>query len=116
MARLQRMWRRHPFLVAAFVLALLMAVGLSGRAVFLARQFDLHHTQAVAGWMTPRFIMRVYGLDPGALAAPLAVPEGSNPNRALDRIARDQGRPVADLIRAVEAAIAGVPDPAKVAP
>ena len=57
----------------------------------------------VEGWMTPRFVMLAYGL-PAAELDGLLGPDGVQPNRTLDRIAAETGRPRIALVAEVEAA------------
>lgn len=107
MTRLLRLWRRHPVLLGAFVLALGLSVFFAGRLVLRTIYWAQHGEMAVQGWMTVGYVGRSWGLDPREIdaIAGLPVPERGQP-LTLDQIARDRGVPVAEVIAAVEAAIA----------
>jgi hypothetical protein len=92
-------------LVAAFGLALLATLGFALRLALMLWLWDgpAHAVHPVEDWMTPRYLVRVYGLDPAGLAAALQVAPGLAPRQTLSQIAAARGVPVADLIAAVEA-------------
>lgn len=102
-----RLGRKHPFLVAAFVLAVALSIFLAGRIVLRAAYWAQHAELSVEGWMTPGYVARSWGVEPRALAeaAGLPVPEKGKP-LTIDQIAAARGVPVAEVIAEVEAAIA----------
>jgi hypothetical protein len=100
---MSRLWRRHPRLLLAFVLATALAVGLLARGLWLLPDRG-DPRRPVAAWMTPRYIVHTYDLDPPEVAAILGLDPGSHPAETLDEIARDSGRPVAALLAALQAA------------
>ncbi|MBL4917424.1 hypothetical protein [Szabonella alba] len=75
------------------------------RAIFFATIWMESDPQrhAVEAWMTPRYIVRTYGLPPDRVDAALGLPTGQSPRKPLADIAERQGLPVAHLIAAVEA-------------
>ena len=99
--------RRHPYLVGAFVLALVLSLFLAGRIVVRTVYWSQHRDQPVAAWMTVGYIGRSWGLPPREIddRAGLPVPENGHPF-TLEQIARDRGVPVAEIIALVEAVIA----------
>lgn len=102
-----RLGRKHPFLVAAFVLAVALSIFLAGRIVLRAVYWAQHAELAVEGWMTPGYVARSWGLEPRALAAAAGLPlPERGAAQTLAQIARDRGVPVAEVIAEAEAAIA----------
>lgn len=99
--------RRHPVLVAAFVLALALSLFFSARIVVRSVYWSQHREEAVAGWMTVGYVGRSWGLDPREIdaRAGLPMPENGRPF-TLEQIARDRGVPVAEIIALVEATVA----------
>ena len=93
-------WLRIGLVLAAGVTLLFLL-----RAIFFATIWlesdPLRH--AVEPWMTPRYIVRTYGLPPERVDAALGLPTGQSPRKPLADIAERQGVPVARLIAAVEA-------------
>lgn len=101
-----RLWRRHPVLTLAFALAL-VAVGFFGvRALTFAVTLAWRAEQPVAAWMTPRYIERTYGLPRAALDAILQVDRAGEAGLPVDALARASGRPLADVLAELEAAVA----------
>ncbi len=101
-----RLWRGHPVLTLAFALALL-AVGFFGaRALTFAVTLAWRAEQPVAGWMTPRYIMRTYGLPREVAEDILGVDDQSESRMPVDALARASGRPLVEVLDALEAAIA----------
>lgn len=100
----RRLWASHRRLVLAFGLALVVAGALLLRGlVLMPHQGDPR--KPVAPWMTPRFVVHTYDLDGPEVARILNLPEGSRPRQTLAEIARAQGRPVAEITDALQAAV-----------
>lgn len=99
--------RRHPFLVAAFALALALSLFFSARIVVRTIYWSQHREEAVAGWMTVGYVGRSWGLDPREIdaRAGLPMPENGRPF-TLEQIARERGVPVAQIIALVEETVA----------
>lgn len=104
-----QLWRRHPFVLSAFVLAMALttffAVRLGVQAVYWAN--PAHHNQAIEGWMTAGYIGKSWGVDPVALdtLAGLPLPQEKGRPQPLVEIARDRGVPLDALIAHVEASL-----------
>jgi hypothetical protein len=98
-------WRRHPWLTLTFVLAVVLALGFAGRAARLALDWN-RGPAPVEDWMTPRYIVHSYGIDPKVLARVLEKQPGESPRDTLAEIARTRGVPVADIMSAVQALVA----------
>lgn len=101
------LFRRHPVLVSAFVLALLLSLFFATRIVVRTVYWSQHRDQPVAGWMTVGYVGKSWGLDPREIdqRAGLPVPENGKPF-TLDQIAKDRGLPVDEIISRVEAVVA----------
>lgn len=88
-------------IVAAFLLALLLALGFAGHAVWtvlvVARE-----PAPVEAWMTPGLIAKSYGITPKDLAAILNLGPDEVEGRTLDEIAAAEGMPVTALVAALE--------------
>ena len=97
-------WRRHPWLSLVFILAVVLAAGFAARAIKLALDWD-RAPPVVEAWMTPRYIVHSYHIDPQVLAEVLDKRPGESPRDTLAEIARARGLPVADLTAAVQALI-----------
>lgn len=102
---IRQSWRQRPFLTLAFVLAVLATLFFAGRALTFAVTLSYRAEQPVAGWMTPRYIARTYGLDRDAIAALLGTEDRDDLRQPIDAIAREQARPAADLIAIVQTAV-----------
>ncbi|MFN3293116.1 MAG: hypothetical protein ACK4S2_09960 [Gemmobacter sp.] len=94
---------RRRWLLAGLGLALLLAAFFLIRAALVLAGWGPDPTRPVEGWMTPRYLVRVYGLEPAALAPALGLEPGSAPRESLASIAARKGIPLADLIATVEA-------------
>lgn len=97
--------RRHLFLRAAFVLAVVVCAAFALRAGLSAWTLARAQGEPVAAWMTPRLVVRAYGVAPEDLAAVLGLEQGSAPRRTLADIAAAQGRPAAALLAEVQALV-----------
>lgn len=101
---IKRLWANHRKLTIAFVLAVTLALAFTVRAVFLF-PFDFNPHLPVEAWMTPRFIIHTYPIDPEQLGPLLGLPKGSDPHKTLKQIAADKGIPAADLIARLQTVI-----------
>lgn len=102
---IRRIWQRNPLLSLAFLLAVTASLFFAWRAVDMALILTNRAEKPVAGWMTPRYIARSYGLDRDDLAAVLSTADGEDARQPLHSLAREQDVPLTDMIRAVQALI-----------
>lgn len=102
---IRRMWQRNPLLSIAFLLAVAASVFFTWRAIHMALVLSNRAEKPVAGWMTPRFIANSYGLDRDDLAAILLTADRDDARQPLYTLAQEQGVPVAEMIRAVQALV-----------
>lgn len=99
--RQRRFWLR-----AAFVLAIVVTAVFGLRALWFAWELSARAERPVAGWMTPRYIIAVYDLDPAALAAVLRIDPEADPRLSVARLAADQGRSTESVLAEITALVA----------
>jgi hypothetical protein len=95
-----------------FALALILAI--AGTFVFGFRagahaRYIRWQNEPVLGWMSVPFIAHTHHVSPEILYQAIGLPPHQRDRRPLRRIARDQKRPLADMIRNLESAIANAP-------
>ena len=100
---IRRIWRKNPILTLAFLLALVACFFFMGRAMNMALILANRADKPVAGWMTPRYIARSYGLERDDLGAILSIHDGDDARQPLYSLAQEQAVPVEDLIGRVQA-------------
>ena len=101
------LWRRHPVLTTAFVLALALTLGFAGRFVAQVVYWSNpeHQHQQVQAWMTVGYIARSWQLSGPDLGAEIGLPPAADGPRTLTAIAARRGVPVSEIIAEVDAAI-----------
>lgn len=106
---LRALWRRHPVLLSAFVLAATLSVFFAGRIVVQSVYWATHREAEIAPWMTVGYVGRSWGLDPRAIdaRAGLPMPERGHP-LTLEEIARQRGVPVAEIVALVRDTVAAM--------
>lgn len=104
--KLRRLWRRHPVLLPAFLLALAAALFFGLRALSFIVTQPWRAEQPVAGWMTPRYIQRTYHIPREVIGAILDVDDQTEARMPVDALARASGRPLAKVLADLDAAIA----------
>ena len=104
---MKTLFRRHPVLVLAFVLASLGATFFAGRIVWNVVYWAQHRQEAVQPWMTVGYVGHSWGLPPREIdaRAGLPMPEKGHP-LTLQQIADQRGVPVAEIIALVEVTVA----------
>jgi hypothetical protein len=95
---------RPRWLVAAFALALVLALAFAGHALWVVSHLN-GRQDPVRGWMTPGYVSHAYGVPPDVLAPALGIAPGTGRGRTLDDIAAERGIPVSALIAAVQAVV-----------
>lgn len=108
MKRFFALWRARPWLTSAFLLSCVVTLFFAGRFVGHAVYWANHQNEDVRPWMTVGYVARSWGVDGREIdaLAGLPVPEVKGHPQTLSEIAADKGVPVADVIAAVEAAVA----------
>ncbi len=101
------LWRRHPILITAFAIALVLTLAFALRftAQVLYWSNPAHQNQRVEAWMTVAYIARSWEVHGPDLLIEAALPVSTKGPRTLARIAAERGLPVAQIIAEVEAAI-----------
>lgn len=102
---IRRIWQKNPILTLAFLLALIACFFFMGRAMNMALILANRADKPVAGWMTPRYIARSYGLEREDLGTILSITDGDDARQPLYSLAQEQEVPVADLIAAIQALV-----------
>lgn len=98
--------RRNPWLIAAFGLAILATTVFGIRALWIAWELSVRAERPVAGWMTPRYIVTVYDVEPADLAALLQIAPESEPRESIAHLAETTGQDPKDVLQRIEALIA----------
>jgi hypothetical protein len=96
------------------IFALALIVAIAGTFVFgfrAGRHARRIHWQnePIHAWMSVPFIAHTHHVPPEILYQAIGLPPHQPDRRPLRRIAREEKRPVADLIRDLESAIANAP-------
>ena len=94
---------RRRLLSTGAVVAGLVALVFLIRAVLVLAGWGPDPARPVEGWMTPRYLVRVYDLAPDQLSAVLGIDPHTARRDPLERIAAERGIPLPDLIARVEA-------------
>ncbi len=110
MRRLASALRRHPVLFPAFGLALAVFLVFAVRSTMFAVYWadPAHRDQQIEGWMTPAYVSHSWHVPREVMEAAIGSdgPKLKGGKPTLDRIAREEGVPTADLIARIETAIA----------
>lgn len=102
--------RRRFWLRMAYALALLATVVFGLRAAWYTWELAERAEKPVAGWMTPRYILAVYEVDPQALAAILQIDPDNDPRESVARLAASVGLSTDAVLRDITALIAASRD------
>jgi hypothetical protein len=98
--------RRRPGLALGLIAAVLLTAFFGLRTLAALSDWHAQSARPVEGWMTPRYLVRVYDLPPDRLAEVLGLSPGAAPRDPLETIAKRRQMPLPDLIAAVEALMA----------
>ncbi len=106
---IRRLWQKNRLALIAFGVAL-CALGYFGVKTVGAMIYWMdpaHQEQALAGWMTPRYVAQSYGLPREYLMEALFIDKDAPPRRvSLDKIADENGVTLAELQARIDAAVA----------
>jgi hypothetical protein len=103
---MRALFRRHPWLTSALMLAVLLTLFFAGRFAVGAVYWAQHRQDPISGWMTVGYIGRSWQLDPREIDAVAGFPLPQGHPLTLEEIARQRGVPVAEIIAQAEAAVA----------
>ena len=101
-----RLFRHHPRLTAAFFLSSALALFFAVRFLFGVIYWSQHHEEEIRPWMTIGYIGRSWGLEPREILLHAGLPQPRDHPLTLNEIAQIQGVPVDDVVKKLEAAIA----------
>jgi hypothetical protein len=110
MKALRFLWHQHRAALLVFTLALVAVVFFGTRVSMMWVYWSdpAHQDQPIAGWMTPGYIAQSYGVELDVIRAALALDADSPRRMPLEEIARRSGDDRAELVAAIEAAVAAV--------
>lgn len=98
-------WQK-VLLTGAFVIALIFTAVFSVRAFHRVSRFHAGDVEPIRPWMNVPFIAREYNVPREPLYEAIGLVPSANDRRPIGEIAREQGRPVRELIADLLGAIA----------
>ncbi|PJI92100.1 hypothetical protein BC777_0944 [Yoonia maricola] len=107
--RVKDLWQYNRLALMAFGLVLCLAgfFGFKSVSQFLYWSDPAHQDQAVAGWMTPRYVAQSYRVPPQVIQNALDLAFDGPPRRiSLDTLAAEQGLTMAAIQARVDTAVA----------
>lgn len=100
------LWARHRWLLLGFVVAVALGLFFAARAVVFTVYWSDHRDEAIAGWMTPRYVAMSWDVPPEIVGDALALPrDGTGRRITLSEIAATRGIPVETVAAEIGAAI-----------
>lgn len=96
---------RHRVVTTVLVLSLALSVFFAVRLATGALYWSQHRAEAVAGWMTLRYVGRSWEVDPRDILARTGLPEPERRRMTLEDIAAAQGLPEAEVVARVQDAV-----------
>ena len=103
---MKALFKTHPILVLAFLLALGLSLFFAGNIVYRTIYWSNHQNVAVQPWMTVGYIARSWNLEGPEIDARAGLPKPEGHPLTLLEIATQRQVPVADVIDLVEKTIA----------
>ncbi len=104
-----RLWKNHRWLLIAFVVAAALSVFFGVRTVMFTLYWSdpANRDQAIAGWMTPRYVAHSWHVPPEVVQEALGLTgDGAGRRVTLDELATARGIDTATLGAELDAAIA----------
>ena len=103
----RNLWRKHRFLVIAFITALVVTAFFAARLVVFSLYWaePARQDQPVEGWMTPRYVALSYDLPPGVVREVLELEAVDGERRTLEEIAEDSGLTLEEIQQRVDEAV-----------
>ena len=100
------LWRGHRWLLIGFVAAVALTLFFGVRAIIFTAYWSGHQDEAIAGWMTPRYIAHSWEVPPQVIGEALGLaPDGEGRRITIEDVARDRDLPVAEVAATVTTAI-----------
>jgi hypothetical protein len=101
------LWRAHRWLLLGFLAAVALALFFGVRAVVFSVYWAGHRDEAIAGWMTPRYVAMSWDVPPEVVGEALSLPrDGTGRRVTLTEVAAAQGVSVGALAGELAGAIA----------
>jgi hypothetical protein len=101
------LWARHRWLLLGFVATVALALFFTVRAVVFTVYWSGHRDEAIAGWMTPRYIAMSWEVPPQVIGEALGfAPDGDPRRMTIEEYARSNGLSVTDVAATLTVAIA----------
>ncbi len=97
--RLKTAWRRSPWLLTLFGVALVVTLGFGVQTVRLTLYWadPAHQNQPLEGWMSPRYVGMSYGLPPEVLGPLLMLDPEAKQRVTMQDVARATGLTLAEI-------------------
>lgn len=102
---MRQLFRRHPYLVTALVIAGTLTMLFAVRFVAGAVYWAAHHEEPIRPWMTVGYIGRSWKLSPRAIDQEAGFPPPQGHPLTLNDIALQRGVPVEQIIGEAQQAI-----------
>ena len=101
-----KLFRNHPYLMAALSLASALTVMFAVRFVVVFVYWSNHRDESVRAWMTVGYVGRSWGLEPRDIDLAAGLPQPKGHPLTLNEIAQLRGVPVTEIIKIVEDTVA----------
>lgn len=102
---MKAIFRSHPTLMSAFVLAAALTLFFAGRFTLDLIYWSGHEREPVRPWMTVGYVARSWDLHGPDIDSRAGLPRPEGRPLTLDEIAAQRGVPVDEIIAQVEAAV-----------
>lgn len=105
---IRHLWQHNRAALIAFAIAVvaLLYFGFQTLSQALYWNDPAHRDQALAGWMTPRYVAQSYHIPPEVFVPALFLDPAQKPRRkSLDAIAKENGVTLDDLQVRIDAAV-----------
>ena len=103
----RHLWQSHRWLLLGFLAALALTLFFAGRAAVFAVYWSQHRDEAIAGWMTPRYVAMSWDVPPEVVGDAMALSrDGTGRRTTLAEIAAARGMSLDALEAELAAAIA----------
>ncbi|WP_386681522.1 hypothetical protein [Loktanella sp. R86503] len=105
----RHLWQHNRAALIAFTIAVVAVLYFGFQTLSQAIYWNdpAHRDQALAGWMTPRYVAQSYDIPPKVFLPALFLDPAQKPRRiSLDTIAAENGVTLDDLQQRIDAAVA----------
>ncbi len=106
--RLSASWKKHPVIMAAFLLMSVLTLALILRLVVSIAYWSTHRNLPVEGWMPLGYVSRSHDVPVEQLRRIADLPSDVRDRRTISEIARSQGKTTPEFVIRIEEGIAGL--------